>query len=276
MRGRGMRFAGLILLLVALFMTWAVLAAAQPAPFTGTLVTTVTPIYGDEDLKPLVKLTIFDPWARVISSDSPWFVVYDSGQVIYRTGAGEDGQPIYAAASLNDDALQALVDSLGVENFYLMDENYSHVFKTDQPTATITVWTEAEGTRSVSVYGELQVDPEARALAPYGFVTAFDQMMNYANSDAQPWLPEMIEVMVWPFDTSDAADWPGDWPALDSPFAVRRERITSVYIDSGQLERYRALAGEAGAVRIDGATYAFALRYPFPHEVTWPTNAAQP
>jgi len=100
-------------------------------------------------------------------------------------------------------------------------------------------------------------------------------MMSYSHPDAEPWLPEMFEVLLWPYENSSAAGWPEAWPEPGSPVFVPRDQVISVYLDSDQLERYRELAATARAVRLDGETYAFSMRWPFPHEVVWPVNAAE-
>lgn len=275
MSGRALRVSAFGVAALALFLIWSTLISAQLVRSETALLTTVTPIYGDEDLRPLIRLTIFDSWAPVLGADSPQFVVYDTGQVIYAGGVDDDRRLTYMRVELEPAELEALLDSLGVEHFYRMEDYYETVFKTDQRTETITVWTEDAGFHSVTVYGSLEYDPEARALAPHGFVSAFDRMMSYSHPDAEPWLPEMFEVLLWPYENSSAAGWPEAWPEPGSPVFVPRDQVISVYLDSDQLERYRELAATARAVRLDGETYAFSMRWPFPHEVVWPVNAAE-
>ncbi len=257
-------------LMVALFAVWAVVVGAQPSANTPVLATTITPVFGDEDAKPLVMLTVFDPWNPVLSSDSPTFVAYETGQVIYRSGEADDQYSGYMTVTLGEDALAALLDEINVGAIAELQDYYDLALMTDQPIQTFTVRSDHGSLTDVGVYGSLEHDADVRAAAPEMLVAAFDFMTSYDNPDAEPWTPEKIEVILWPWDTSGAVDWPEAWPQLDSPFAVPRESVTSIYLDYAELDDLRALMEGADAVRLDGATYALSTRIPFPHEVVWP------
>ena len=258
-------------LLVALFAVWAVVVGAQPAANTPVLATTITPVFGDEDAKPLAMLTVFDPWNPVLSSDSPSFVAYETGQVIYRGGEADDKTRGYMTVTLDEDALAALLDEINVGAIAELQDYYDLAPMTDQPIQTFTVRSDHGSLTDVGVYGSLGHDADVRAAAPAALVAAFDLMVNYSHEDAAPWTPEKIEVILWPWDTSGAVDWPAEWPQLDSPFAVQRESVTSIYLDYAELDNLRALMEDADALRLDGQTYALTTRIPFPHEVVWPT-----
>lgn len=259
----------LVLLLLALFAVWALAAVAQPAPAQPLPLTTITPVYGDEDAQPLAMLTVYDPWAAVLGADSPVFVLYETGQVLY-TRINDDNAAEYWSVMLDEDERDALVDALDIEAFWSLDDYYDLAMITDQPSQVFTVAGELDDPTTVGVYGSLR-RTEVRNAAPEVLVNAYDLMVTYVHPDAEPWLPPMFEVIVWPWDTSDAADWPADFPQLDSPFAVQREMVTSIYVDIAAYERFAVLAEDARALRLDGETYAFSVRWPFPHEVVWPT-----
>lgn len=260
----------LALLLVALFAVWAVAVGAQPAANTPVLATTITPVFGDEDARPMAMLTIFDPWNPVLSSDSPAFVAYETGQVIYRSGEADDKYSGYMTVLLDEDELAALLDDIGVDAFDALDAYYDLEMITDQPIQTFTVAGDFDGLKQVSVYGNLSHDA-VREAAPEAIVRAFDVMAGYSHDDAEPWTPEKIEVIVWPYDTSDAVDWPAEWPNLGDPLAVARQEVTSIYLDYAELDALRELMDDASAVRLnDGQTYTLTTRIPFPHEVIWP------
>lgn len=257
----------LIVTMLALFAAWTALAVAQPAPIQTLPATTITPVYGDEDAEPLLMLTIYDPWRMVIGSDSPTFVVYATGQVIM-THVNADDEVEYQSVMLDEDELADLLAQLDIDAFASLDEYYDIALMTDQPTQSFVVATE-DGLKRVTVYGSL-MHSEVRAEAPEAVVNAYDFIASYENADAEPWLPTHFEVIVWPWDTSDAVGWPDDFPQLDSPFAVERAEVTSLYVEMSEYERFRALAQGEDALRLDGDTYAFSLRMPFPHEVVWP------
>lgn len=256
-------------LLLGLFALWAVVVGAQPVANGPALLTTITPVYGDEDAKPIVMLTIFDPWAMVLGADSPVFVLYETGQVIY-SRANEDNEVEFWSAMLDELDVQDLRRALHVGAIAEFQDYYDLAQMTDQPTESFTVQSDFGGLYSVGVYGSLAHDEDVRAAAPEALVEAFDLMTTYSHPDAERWLPEKFEVLLWPWDTSDAVEWPSDFPQLDSPFAVQRETVISLYVDTSEYERFVGLARGANALRLDGETYAISVRWPFPHEVVWP------
>src|SRR5688572_23339230 len=113
----------LVTLLLALFAAWALVAMAQPLPAQPLPLTTVTPVYGDEDASPLAMLTVYDPWAMVLGADSPVFVLYETGQVIY-TRVNDDNDAEYWSALLDEDEVAELIEALDIEAFWTLDDYY--------------------------------------------------------------------------------------------------------------------------------------------------------
>mgnify|MGYP000008678308 CR=1 FL=1 len=256
----------LLMLLVALPLV-AMAAVGQAAPDGGMApAVTITPVYGDEDLMPLVTLMEFDPWLMVIGSDSPRFVLYNTGQIIYyEDDAG------YMTVTLDEDELEQLLEQLDIsDDFYALDEYYDLLLKTDQPTTTIQVWLPDRGEKSVGVYGDLRHDPEARELAPETYVALFDRLASYRSPNAEKWQPEKFEALLWTWDTTADVEWLDSFPDLDSPFAVPRpDDQYSIYIDIDLLDEFEQLLEAGSAVELDGRTWAVSMRLPFPHEVVW-------
>lgn len=275
MNAKNQRLVFAVLMLV-LFAVWAVMVGAQPTANTPVLATTITPVFGDEDARIEAMLTVFDPWNMVLSSDSPAFVAYKTGQVIYRSGEADDKYSGYMTVTLDEDELADLLSEISVGAIAELPDYFDLAPMTDQPTQTFTVPSDFGGWTDVTVYGSLDHDADVREAAPDILVNAFDVMMNYSHEDAEPWTPEKIEVIVWPYDTSDAVDWPADWPNLGDVLAVPRESVTSIYIDYAELDALRELMDDASAVRLnDGETYTLTTRIPFPHEVIiWPMGGS--
>jgi hypothetical protein len=228
-------------------------------------------VQGQDDAPvPLIMLTEFDPWQMVLGSDTPTIVVYDTGQVIY-VRTNDEGDYEHATVHLSEDELEALLDRLFVseenrEDFFELEPYYDLLLMTDQPTSRI-VALNGDDLFSVGVYGNLRESGEARNLAPEAFVNVFDQLIAYEHPDAEPWLPEQFEVILWEYDDSEPTPWPANWPDLDDPTTVKRNDVYSLYIDIDELDKFYALAEEASAFLLDGQTWTFSLRFPFPHEL---------
>lgn len=213
---------------------------------------------------PLLVLIEFDPWGMVLGSDSPTFALYDNGLVIYRYDGGYYSIQLDAAPSGD------LLGRFGVTAaFGELEDYYDTVLMTDQPSNGLHVWQDGQR-KTVWVYGDLRADPEARSATPSAFLDIFDQVAAFDDARAMPWLPEFLEVMIWPFDTSEAAVWPSEWPNLSSESTiVRYADQYSIFVPSMYYADYLALRFSADAVRLNGETWAFALRFPFPAETLW-------
>jgi hypothetical protein len=257
-------------LFVLMLVSFAV-NASQPRP-SMEVRTTFTPIVGEFDPpRALVLLTIYDPWQMVLGSDMPRFALYDDGQVIY-THRNDEGEWELLTATLTPRELNQLLARMDIgDTFFALDDYYEGPMMTDQPSNSLMVWDEEHGTKTVGVYGDVSLG-EARELAPEAFLKVYDAALGYTNPDAETWLPEKFEVMLWPYETSEATRWPAAWPDLDSPFAVQRDDQWSIYMDIDQYERFQSLAEDANAFRLDGKMWAFGVRFPYPHEVVWATQ----
>jgi len=260
------------ILLVILMLTTALPALAQDTKLTPTPVPTTDVKPNTENpqadmSEPRFILTEYDPWRMVIGSDGPAFVAYDNGLVIFQRPA-ENVMMEYAAVTLSPDELDALLMSMVSPDFFTLEPYYDTVMITDQPTSNIRVSDDEHGTYEVGVYGDLCCADEARNLTPQAYLDAYDAAMVYDNPNAQTWLPEMFEVMVWPFETSGALPWPEEWPGINDPMTVERDGLYSIYLDMDEYGRYQSLAESASAFLIDGQTFTFSVRYPFPHELS--------
>lgn len=272
----------LIALIIMLLVSALAAAAAPSHPAIRTTATpspTPTPIPAPEDAfpgeaVPLLMLTVFDPWNMVLGSDSPRFVLYDTGLVIYQR-QNEEGDFEFVSVQLTPEEADALLTELAGtpderQAFFALEPYYDQVMITDQPTSTLYLYDPAHGGYTVSVYGELNSrlprDTSAREGTPEIFLTIFDNVITYRDSRADVWQPDFFEVVVWPYDTSSAVNWPSNFPDLDDPTTIERDNVYSLYLP---IEDYQAFAQRvegASAIRMNGQTWAFSVRYPFPHE----------
>ncbi len=260
----------LLSITVMLLMT---IAATFAAPTTPNMAITFTPppspTPADQPPQPLVMLTIYDPWRMVIGSGEPTFVLYDNGFILYpRIGTAD--APEFASVQLTDDEFEALKADLNIDaDLYTLEADDTYYPKTDQPTNVIRLFDAVLGDKTVSVYGDLWSDEEARQLAaPKPLIDLFDKLVAFSHPDAQTWFPEQFEVILWPYDTSDAVAWPANWPDLDDPTTIKRDAVYSLYIDFDEYDTYLELRNTANAVRLDGQNWSFSLRFPLPHERT--------
>lgn len=220
---------------------------------------------------PLLVLLETDPWAMVIGSDSPAFALYEDGRAIYRTKSG------YRSVRLDRAQLDRFLKSLDLESLARIAGGYTATQWTDQPQTWLLAYA-GESPAFIWVYGSLE-QKDVRAKLPPEILEVRDELRAFQGADASEWLPEDVEVMIWPYDYAPEPSivWPKRWPGIDAPTTRRRGESFSLFVPSAEIESLRAfLAGrnEKGAVEIGGKKWAASLRLPFPHEQLWMPSKA--
>jgi hypothetical protein len=215
---------------------------------------------------PAVILLESDPWAMVIGSDSPAFALYEDGRAIYRTRSG------YVSVKLEPGDLHKFMDSLEPGSLAGLSGGYTATESTDQPRTWLFVYA-GKQPAFVTVYGSLD-DEEVRAKLPPQIVAFRDKLRSFRDARASKWLPETIEVMVWPYENAPEPSivWPKRWPGLDAPTTRKRREGISLYVpsyDFEPLKSFLATRRPTGAVEIGGKKWAASYRLPFPHEQLW-------
>jgi hypothetical protein len=216
-----------------------------------------------------------DPWRAVIGSDSPAFAMYEDGQVIFLK-EDETGEPGYFSVMLSQEEQTRFLKTLAIdEDFFALETFYSAAEMTDQPNHTLLV-SDGVALKRVQVYGDIRGELEARLAAPKPFWELVEQLSTYDHEQATTWTPQKVEVMIWPYDTSEAMPWPEDWPDLDHPTTwYRGDDNYSIYLDWPRFEglRQRLQQETPGALLINGKSWAYSYRYPFINEHLWLHNA---
>lgn len=216
---------------------------------------------------PLVVLLNRDPWAAVTGSGSPTFALYEDGTVIQQTANG------FSTARLTDQELKRFLDRLNLQALSQSYGRFEAENATDQPDQHLLVYW-AERPVFVSVYGSLK-DSKVRAKIPKDVIAAYDMLIQFKHPKSRAWLPENIEVMIWPYENAPepSVRWPQEWPGLRDSKTVRRgDGWFSIFMPSPKLAELRTFLkrrNEKGAFEIDGQKWAASIRFPFPHENLW-------
>jgi hypothetical protein len=231
----------------------------------------------DPEPHPIAVREVTDPWG---TTDSPAFVLYADGQVIYRDDDA-DGAARYMTVRLDPERMQALTDKLrGFAPAVGHAEQISLLPGfSDQPETRFYLDVDGKP-RVTAVYG-LGVDwlgdsvpkPQGDVLpAEIAALDAFLSTVRY--DDASEWVPARIEVFVWPYEYAPEASiqWPKRWPGLDAPTTVKGDEGYSLYLPGTELEAVLAFLGtrkERGAVEIGGRKWAASVQAIFPGAATW-------
>jgi hypothetical protein len=218
--------------------------------------------------QPVVMLTEFNPWAMVVGSDSPTFVLYENGTVIYQKGSG------YVFAQLTQADVDVFVRGMARDTLARLKDSYTISEWTDQPTTVLSFRTDDGNYKKILVYGSIRsLKAESTEVLPLPdeLTRALRQVLKYENANCSVWMPEYIEVMIWPFEYAKgkATDWPKEWPGLADPKTVKHKNTYSLFIPESQyeeLKKFMAQLKQTQAVRIDNKKWAVSAPFPFPHE----------
>ncbi len=219
--------------------------------------------------QPLVLLYVRDPWRMVIGSDSPRFALYDSGLVIYASRE-KNPKKAFLSSTLSSAELKKLLGTLNLDQRLegLDGKTIDASMATDQPNNRLCYWIDGK-LRAVSVYGPLRLGSPEREGVPKSFLEVFDALTGFRVKGAKPWLPPLIEVMIWPFEDSQLTPepWPKKWPGLDDPLTKKRAMVYSLFLESRHFSdfldmRRRMKSGQA--VLIGDKKWAVSYRLPFP------------
>ncbi len=217
--------------------------------------------------KPVIVLIERNPWLMVIGSDTPTFVLYEKGQVIYKRREGDTVRTY--EVSLSEEDAKRFIEKLGIgESFYKLPEIIEMSNWTDQPTNTLVV--RLSSPKNVNVYGNLRRAPRVGEKgAPPEFLSVYKQLIDFNPASAKIWEPTAIEVMLWDYNYApNKVIWPKSLPDLKSSSTKKLGSMYSIVIERADFDAFKKFyetVGEKTAVEINGKKMAISYRYPFPN-----------
>jgi hypothetical protein len=138
---------------------------------------------------------------------------------------------------------------------------------------------------TVSVYGAQPAGSEllpsekasggaAEYIVPPEFNRVYGVLTSIGKEQANEWVPDYIEVMIWPFEyATNEVSWPADWPGVSSPMTLKRgDSQYSIYMPGKMLPDLQAFllhVPDASAILMDGRKWSLETRYVFPGESVW-------
>ena len=217
--------------------------------------------------KPLVVLTITDPWLMVIGSDVPSFAVYENGSVICKKI--EDRRARYYEGKIDKEKQQHILEALKItDTLKRLPDRIKASNWTDQPDNELII--NIDSVKMIDVYGNLK-GSDARAKTPKAYLAAYDAIMDFKIDNAKEWMPDSVEVMLtgYSYAPEKSATWPANWPGLKDPNTViRGDDLYSIYLDKKYFADFIKLTSslkEKQAVEIDGKKFSLSYRLPFPN-----------
>jgi hypothetical protein len=228
--------------------------------------------------RPIAVLLETNPWLMVVGSDTPSFVLYEDGQVIYRKISAKK-EARYLWKLLTAAELQRLKARLASFGPYSKGNNRIDIAEvSDQPETKL--YLNFEETRLVaSIYGinfvnETRDEGRSKTPLPAELRKLYVFLSSLEFKDATEWTPKYIEAIAWNYDHAvDASvSWPKQWPGLNSPMTIKNSSTYSIFIPAAELKNvstFLRIRKEKGAVEIDGKKFAVSVRRVFPSEPVW-------
>lgn len=227
--------------------------------------------------QPYIILIEYNPWIMIIGSDSPTFALYNDGLTIFY-----DQNKGYQSVVLSKEELRNFkVDP----NLFKLKDYYELFNGTDLPTTSIYVWNNGKR-KSIEVCGlspsnknKLPAEIEyTQSKVPREFLNLYHKLVIFKHNKSKKWLPEKIEVLVWPSEDSLEKPylWPKNWPNLKTPGTRKRhDNLYSIYLDSCNYSHLISISKELKenqAILMNGHKWSISYRFPFPKEELWMTK----
>lgn len=215
---------------------------------------------------PEVVFIGFEFDTAVLGSDSPKFALYEDGKVIYRDGEN------YRSVKLTAKELSSLRRSLSPAHKSELAGEYDIEWLTDHAPRNSLLLYRGEPV-FLSVNGSLE-DGQVLSRLPKSVRDAYEIVRTFKHTKSTLWMPEKIEVMIWPYENAPDASilWKPDWPKISDANTMQRGDSYSLYFPASELEnlqQFLSTRKSRGAVEIEGRKWSVSTRIPFPQERLW-------
>src|SRR5262245_12832824 len=223
--------------------------------------------------RPVLVWIRTDPWAMVLGSDTPTLSLYEDGAVTCVVRASDKSATHLQRRLAPKDLDETLRTIRALGPFSSLKHQYDLApGVTDLPTTRFYLDLGAGPPIVTEVYGLGVVRPGEDRLP--ASLSALQKYLATTPCEGTPWVPQYVEVMLWPYEYApeESIHWPSDWPGLDSPRAVRRGDLYSIYLPGTSLDRlqdFLQTRRQKGAVAVGGKKWAASYRYVFPSEPVW-------
>jgi hypothetical protein len=225
--------------------------------------------YNEEYGAPIIVLVESDPWLMVIGSDVPTFALYENGQIIYKKIVNKEMK--YFEVKYSREGTQKIIKTFKISDSLMrLPKSITTSYLTDQPTNEMIL--NFDSVKQISVYGNLRGDDsKARVRTPKSFLTVYDNLIKFDDTNSKEWLPDTFEVMATAYSYSPEKPimWSKDWSDLKSSSTVKRnDDLYSIYLDKKYFPDFIKLLKnlkEKQAVEINGEKFSLSYRFPFPN-----------
>jgi hypothetical protein len=241
---------------------------------------------------PLFVFTYISPWRKIYGSDSPEFVLYQDGTVVF-TKCEEKDNPYscyYVMAKLSSEEISRAMEKIYSQEFYSFDNHYSpdtSKAAVSDLTYRLFVMRKPDGTyKHVSIYGALSGDKTGYVAenVPAALKEIAEFATSYDNANPIEFGFEYYEVAIEPYsdDSKKNLKWSKDLPDLNDSKTIKHKEYGrySLFVPNNlfykvkqiQYKQLKSKNSSYPAVLINNQRWEIEARIPFPSEAIWLGN----
>jgi hypothetical protein len=240
----------------------------------------------NDDLVPLFVFTYLDPWLEVYGSDSPKFVLYEDGTLIFDKCREADNpySCSYRTVKFSSNEIADILEKLRSTAFYSFADKYvpdmSNSVVSDLTTRVLVMRRQDGNYKKIWTYGTLTGGKSGFAAegVPAALIDIVEFAASYDSSKAVDLDPEYFEVIFEPYydDSSKNIKWPKNLPGLTDPKTITHKKYgrLSMLLDSSLFKPVIQIAKKqrrsGSAILLNSKRWKLAeIRLPFPSESVW-------
>jgi len=227
---------------------------------------------------PIFRITVESHYQEVAGFDSPGLVLYSDGTVLFYALDSVVPWIPYALSRLTPDRRDSLLAALTSDGaLWQLPRDFYVGGRMELDAVIYRFYGPGAGRApSVTARGSLWPAAEGRKNAPPPILNALDRAELFAVSHGQPWLPDSIEVLLFPYDLaptgcdSSTTAWPAQWPRPDASLPLR---VTRFWIPAARVADVASFqgrnTGQCARLRDQERTWIVGYRYPMPGDTLW-------
>ena len=247
----------------------------------------------NNELVPVFVFTYLDSWRMAYGSDTPQFVLYQDGTVIYVKYTEKDNpySGVYMTAQLSPEEVSQIIKKINPEEFSLYNEHYTPDFSgsvSSDLTQRLLVLRKPDGTyKSVSLLGGFGGREYKKGISVENVPKDLAELINFADSFDTPksegWWSEYYEIIIEPSDdeSEKIVKWSKKLPDLADSKTIKHKEFGrySLFVPKSQIVelnkvwyKYNRKSSDQMAILINNKKWDMAVRTPFPAEMIWLGN----
>ena len=217
-----------------------------------------------EKRAPLVLVHERNPWTE---SDGPTLALYPDGMLIYWSPAEHGG--VFRTARLSQGQIDEFISRADSEEFRGQQPAPAFDLSSDAPRSLITVRRQGQPSKCFGLLGSLRGQRQFSPNFSPQLAAALEFLATYEHPQAVEWIPERVDVALWPAPKSTQPDlvWPSELPGLKAGIHNSSDGSYTLFLTREQYAVLRPLLESKApgqAFHVGKRRWAVYVHYAFP------------